>query len=659
MWAPAEEHASGTAIPRCLAAFEAQEASRQSLKEPPDSLFTRALVCGSRKEDGTVYAGLLKPGFAPYTHQVNAARRMGGEGVRSFCLFHDPGTGKTFTAVLDVCLTSVLQRRQQRVLVSAPNIIVGEQWLRTFVSKTTLKKGPEPGGVLLVTKGKELTAEALDRAAVVIVSHALVRAAHQSNAGGPLFATVFDTLFIDEVHELRSQTTKTAKAHEALRARRRIGLTGTPIVNGPEDLAGICRVLHYSERFCDEKAWKATKQAMNTKLLCELCQGDKRSGVDVTTQAVLNLPPLTIDVRHFDADMPAECVSEYNAMWTEGRKLSAALARGDTSVSGKFFALIGKMQMFVVSPTLARAGASAVHNDMHVRQEASRDSTGSLAALVRTLVQLQADQTAPRRVIVFCKATSMLKVARERVLRECGADSDAFETLVYIGGSSVVDGRNTDRDRAAVVRQYLGELREGVFRVLFVSTKAGGTGLDLGARPATVVFWGGLPYADATVEQAMKRVHRMGQTSPVRAVFLFARGSVDAAMYATQHDKKKLAKALRSQGGLDALALQHGGRWKQGASIMHECCELAPDGGFAPPRPMPGRAGESAPAAGPASVRGIGSAARRVLAQKAVHAAPVARPSGPARTIGWGAARASHATLADAARAVARAGLCG
>lgn len=648
MWAAAEEHAAGTAIPRCLAAFEAQAANGRSTKEPPDSLFTRALVRGSRQEDGTVYAGLLEPGFAPYTHQVNAARRMGAEGVRSFCLFHDPGTGKTFTAVLDVCLTSVLQRRQQRVLVSAPNAIVGGQWLRTFVSKTTLEEGTGPGGVLLVTEGKRLTAGALSSAAVVIVSHALVRHAHARDPRGALFTTAFDTLFIDEVHELRSQTTKTAAAHAALLATRRIGLTGTPIVNGPEDLAGICRVLHYPERFCDPTIWKATRQAMNTSLLCELCQGDRRCGVDVTTQAVLNLPPLTIDLEHFDADVPTECVPEYNAMWAEGQKLSAALARGDGSVSGKFFALIQRMQMFVVSPTLARAGAQAVHDDVDVRQDASRDATGSQAALVRTLAQLRDDRTAPGRVIVFCKNTSTLKVARERVLRECGAGGGAFETLVYSGGSSVVDGTNTDRHRAAVVREYLGELCEGVQRVLFVSITAGGTGLDLGGAPATVVFWGGLPYADATVEQAMKRVHRMGQTSPVRVIFLFARGSVDGAMYAMQHDKKRLAKALRSQSGLDALALQHGGKWKQSASIMHECCELAPDGGFAPPR--------RDRAAGPTGLRGIGSAARRVLAQRGgVHAVPVARLSGPARTIGMCAARATHATLAAAARSIARA----
>lgn len=51
---------------------------------------------------------------------------------------------------------------------------------------------------------------------------------------------VWDCIIADEVHRARNCQTQTSIALRALQARGRIGLTGTPIMNQPDDLWGIC-----------------------------------------------------------------------------------------------------------------------------------------------------------------------------------------------------------------------------------------------------------------------------------------------------------------------------------------------------------------------------------------------------------------------------------
>jgi SNF2 family DNA or RNA helicase len=72
----------------------------------------------------------------------------------------------------------------------------------------------------------------------------------------------------------------------------------------------------------------------------------------------------------------------------------------------------------------------------------------------------------------------------------------------------------------------------------FLSTDAGGVGLNL--QDASVVLNMDLPWNPAVLEQRIGRVHRLGQTRPVRVVHLIAQGTIEEGMLARLGFKRSL-----------------------------------------------------------------------------------------------------------------------
>lgn len=76
--------------------------------------------------------------------------------------------------------------------------------------------------------------------------------------------------------------------------------------------------------------------------------------------------------------------------------------------------------------------------------------------------------------------------------------------------------------------------------VLGIQIQAGGIGIDA-TRAAIAVFYS-VSYSYANYEQAKKRVHRPGQTRPVRMYSLLATESVDEDIHAALTNKRDLAE---------------------------------------------------------------------------------------------------------------------
>jgi hypothetical protein len=75
---------------------------------------------------------------------------------------------------------------------------------------------------------------------------------------------------------------------------------------------------------------------------------------------------------------------------------------------------------------------------------------------------------------------------------------------------------------------------------LFLSTDAGGVGLNLQHAAAAVVVNMDLPWNPAVLEQRIGRVHRMGQSRGVQVVNFVGQGSIEEGMLATLAFKKSL-----------------------------------------------------------------------------------------------------------------------
>ncbi|KAL6069758.1 E3 ubiquitin-protein ligase SHPRH [Balamuthia mandrillaris] len=96
-----------------------------------------------------------------------------------------------------------------------------------------------------------------------------------------------------------------------------------------------------------------------------------------------------------------------------------------------------------------------------------------------------------------------------------------------------LDGRMTHQQREEAMKQFG---TDPDVHVLLISLKAGGVGLNLTC--ASVVFMMDPWWNPAAEEQAMDRIHRLGQTKPVRCIRFIVKDSVEEQMLKLQEKKK-------------------------------------------------------------------------------------------------------------------------
>lgn len=87
---------------------------------------------------------------------------------------------------------------------------------------------------------------------------------------------------------------------------------------------------------------------------------------------------------------------------------------------------------------------------------------------------------------------------------------------------------------------------------VFLSTDAGSTGLNL--QHASMVVNMDLPWNPAILEQRIARIHRMGQTRPVRVINFVAKGTIEEGMLSVLAFKRSLSAGVLD-GGSGEIAL--------------------------------------------------------------------------------------------------------
>ncbi|HUR56008.1 MAG TPA: DEAD/DEAH box helicase, partial [Gemmataceae bacterium] len=116
---------------------------------------------------------------------------------------------------------------------------------------------------------------------------------------------------------------------------------------------------------------------------------------------------------------------------------------------------------------------------------------------------------------------------------------EAAKVLDKLGvGYVVLHGGLPGKDRKEVLERFK---TDPACRV-FLSTDAGGTGLNL--QNADTVVNLELPWNPAVLEQRIARVHRMGQSRPVRVVNFVTRGTIEEKVLRTIEAKQGLFDGL-------------------------------------------------------------------------------------------------------------------
>ncbi|MBK9644886.1 MAG: DEAD/DEAH box helicase [Deltaproteobacteria bacterium] len=407
-------------------------------------------------------------------------------------LADDMGLGKTLQA-----LCALVDRGGQSLIVAPTSVLFN--WAaeaRRFFPhlKVNLFHGPrrrhDPSADLTIT------------------SYALLR------LDPSLRERVWSVAVLDEAQAIKNPESQTAQAAFALRAERRLSLTGTPVENRldelwsqlhflmPGFLGGRADFRDRIERPVSEGV-KGAAEALRRRVRPFVLRRRKQ-------EVAKDLPPKTeLTLR---CELPEAQRAVYDAV--------AQAARAEV------VKLVGGGRTLEVLELLLRLRQAACHPALLPGQRPGVPS-GKLDVLLDQLDEVVSEG---HKALVFSQWTSFLDLIeaalRERQLKTCRLDG-------------------ATRDRAAVVRTFQADDGPPIF---LLSLKAGGTGLNLTA--ADYVFHADPWWNPAAEAQATDRAHRIGQDKPVFSMRLIAADTVEERILELQDKKRALAEAALGEGEL-------------------------------------------------------------------------------------------------------------
>ncbi len=327
---------------------------------------------------------------------------------------------------------------------------------------------------------------------------------------------VFNYVFLDESQNIKNPDSQRHKAVRLLQARNRIAISGTPFENSSFDLYGqlsfACPGLLGDKRYFRDVYGKPIDQFKNQKRRKELQRKIQPFILRRTKQDVAaDLPEKVSAVLY--SEMGVEQRKIYEAYEKEFRDFVSALS-GEELDNSPMHVLRGltRLRQICNSPALLPDGMLNT----------------AVSAKVELLKEQVRDKAPYHKVVIFSQFVSMLHLIGHML-------DDIGIGYVSLTGST--------RARERVVNAFQ---EDPQVRVFLVSLKAGGTGLNLTA--AEVVYLVDPWWNPAVENQAIDRVHRIGQEKKVVAYRLVTPDTVEEKVLQLQATKRALADGLVGSG---------------------------------------------------------------------------------------------------------------
>ncbi|CCD25000.1 DNA helicase RAD5 NDAI_0E01840 [Naumovozyma dairenensis CBS 421] len=157
--------------------------------------------------------------------------------------------------------------------------------------------------------------------------------------------------------------------------------------------------------------------------------------------------------------------------------------------------------------------------------------SAKVGALLNHLKLLQ-DTSAGEQVVVFSQFSSYLDILERELTEALPADS----SKVY-----KFDGRLSLKERSVVLQDFqVKDLSRQ--KILLLSLKAGGVGLNLTCASQAYMMdpW----WSPSMEDQAIDRIHRIGQTNNVKVVRFIVENSIEEKMLRIQERKRTIGEAM-------------------------------------------------------------------------------------------------------------------
>lgn len=530
-----------------LALVEASEARKADPAEGEDKPATSADVHGKRNERGSARSSLnreypvpasLRATLRPY--QVEGYRwltflyehRMGG------ILADDMGLGKTVQAL--ALLAQAIEEHSTTAPGEpfAPFLVVAPTSVISNWAAEAERFLPEAKIVTITetTAGKTPLAERVAGAHMVLTSYTLLRmdedayisyAAGLGSEEGPGRETPgWGALLLDEAQFVKNTGTRAWSIARAMPARTKIAMTGTPLENNLMELWALLAIVA-DGLFPSARAFR------------DLYARPAESGEDpahaaaTTARLRQRIRPLMLrrTKELVAAELPAKNDVRVNLPLSPGHRriYDTHLQRERQKVLGLLEDMDKNRFTIFQSLTLLRRlalDAALIDPDAYEGVTSAKREY-----LVERLPELLAGG---HRVLVFSQFTGYLK-SIARALGEKGIDH------LYLDGST--------RNRAEVIEAF----RSGAAPVFLISLKAGGFGLNL--TEADHVFIMDPWWNPAAEQQAVDRIHRIGQEREVHVYRLVAEGTIEEKVMQLKASKAALFDAVVGEGEFASAAV--------------------------------------------------------------------------------------------------------
>ncbi len=449
--------------------------------------------------------------------------RLGG------ILADDMGLGKTVQVL--ALLAQAIAEHEQRAdhtefepfLVVAPTSVVGNwaQEAARFVPGAKVVTITESTG----KSGKSI-AELVQGAHLVLTSYALFRLDEdgytefgnhvpKNTENGASPHAGWGALILDEAQFVKNTKTRAWKVARALNAQVKLAITGTPMENNLMELWALLAIV-------------ADGLFPSARMFRDLYARPAESGEDpqVIERLRRRVRPLmlrrTKDV--VAADIPEKNDVRVNVPLTAAHRhiYDMHLQRERQKVLG----LLEDMDKnrFTIFQSLTLLRRLALDATLIDPDEYAGVASAKLEYLVEHLPSLLGDG---HRVLVFSQFTGYLRTIAERLQAE-GID------YLYLDG--------TTRNRPQVLKDFA----EGTAPVFLISLKAGGFGLNLTEADHCFIMdpW----WNPAAEQQAVDRIHRLGQERDVHVYRLVAEGTIEEKVMDLKASKAALFDAVVNDG---------------------------------------------------------------------------------------------------------------
>ena len=439
---------------------------------------------------------LLKTELLPYQLDGIAFAAGAGRAV----LADDMGLGKT---IQGIGLAELLSRQASitKVLIICPASLKA-QW------RIEIKRFSHRSSCLILGAVKDRQAQYVNDSFFTICNYEQVMRDFLS-----IEKVSWDLIILDEGQRIKNWEAKTSRVIKSLRSRFALVLSGTPLENRIDDLFSVVEFIDdrrlgpafkffNRHRMVDEKG-----KLLGYKNLDELRERLKPILLRRTRASVIkDLPPRTTQVIRITP------TDEQLGVEIAHRKIIQII------LQKKF---ISEMDLLRLQKALLMCRLSA--NSTFLVDKQTPGYSSKLKELDSLLEQLFAEDD--RKIVLFSEWTGML---------------DMIEPLLEAQKLNYVrlDGSVPQKLRQGLVQQFQGNPD----CKLFITTKAGSTGLNLQA--ANTVINVDLPWNPAVLEQRIGRAHRMGQKRPVQVFLLVTVDTLEESLLTTLSTKHELALAV-------------------------------------------------------------------------------------------------------------------